>query len=198
VWYGLTARAVGLLQLNPPLLCEAVGGDKNGQSWKVIEVLLANGARKGRSDNVRPPFVCFNPASGSWRNTTVRFPAAERRHPTGRERMGSPTLQTLQDPILLLSWLCFRGGKPFPVALDRLRRREAKRFSVTQEARIVAQQPLSATHDIEGPRAASRLIWCAAGMVLRCAERAHCAALRYRGRQPGPYRDAVGRRRVAY
>jgi hypothetical protein len=30
------------------------------------------------------------------------LPAAERRHPTGRERMGSPTLQTLQDPILLL------------------------------------------------------------------------------------------------
>jgi ferredoxin len=28
--------------------------------------------------------------------------AAERRHPTGRERMGSPTLQTFQDPILLL------------------------------------------------------------------------------------------------
>jgi hypothetical protein len=24
--------------------------------------------------------------------------------------MGSPTLQTLQDPILLLPWVCFRGG----------------------------------------------------------------------------------------
>jgi hypothetical protein len=24
--------------------------------------------------------------------------------------MGSPTMQTLQDPILLLPWLCFRGG----------------------------------------------------------------------------------------
>jgi hypothetical protein len=24
--------------------------------------------------------------------------------------MGSPTLQTLQDPILLPPWLCFRGG----------------------------------------------------------------------------------------
>jgi hypothetical protein len=32
----------------------------------------------------------------------VRRPhAAERRHPAGRERMGFPTLQTLQDPILL-------------------------------------------------------------------------------------------------
>jgi hypothetical protein len=27
-----------------------------------------------------------------------------------RERMGSPTLQTHQDPILLLPWLCSRGG----------------------------------------------------------------------------------------
>jgi hypothetical protein len=27
---------------------------------------------------------------------------AERCHPLGRERMGSPSLQTLQDPILLL------------------------------------------------------------------------------------------------
>jgi hypothetical protein len=34
--------------------------------------------------------------------------AAERRHPSGRERMGSPTLQTLQYPILLLPCLCFR------------------------------------------------------------------------------------------
>ena len=32
------------------------------------------------------------------------------RHPTGREKMGSPTLQTHQDPILLLPWLWFEGG----------------------------------------------------------------------------------------
>jgi hypothetical protein len=32
---------------------------------------------------------------------------AERRHPAGRERMNSSTLQTLQDPILLTPWLCF-------------------------------------------------------------------------------------------
>jgi hypothetical protein len=31
----------------------------------------------------------------------------ERRHRTG---IGSPTLQTLQDPVLLLPWACFRGG----------------------------------------------------------------------------------------
>jgi hypothetical protein len=36
--------------------------------------------------------------------------AAERRHPTGRERMGSTTLQALSDPILLLPWVSFQGG----------------------------------------------------------------------------------------
>ena len=36
--------------------------------------------------------------------------AVECFHPTGRERMVTPTLQTLQDPILLLPWVCFRGG----------------------------------------------------------------------------------------
>jgi hypothetical protein len=49
-----------------------------------------------------------------WVKVRVRFPArcgaAERRHPTGRERMGSPTLRTPQEPILLLPWVCFRGG----------------------------------------------------------------------------------------
>jgi hypothetical protein len=33
--------------------------------------------------------------------------SAKRRHPTGCERTGSPTLRTLQDPILLLPWLSF-------------------------------------------------------------------------------------------
>jgi hypothetical protein len=44
-----------------------------------------------------------HPLSSHWR-------APERRHATGRERLGSPTLQTLQEPILLLPWVCFRGG----------------------------------------------------------------------------------------
>jgi hypothetical protein len=39
-----------------------------------------------------------------------RWRAAERGHPTDRESMGSLTLQTHQDPILLPPWLCFRGG----------------------------------------------------------------------------------------
>jgi cellulose synthase/poly-beta-1,6-N-acetylglucosamine synthase-like glycosyltransferase len=33
---------------------------------------------------------------------------AERRHPTGRERMVSPTLHTLHFPIVLPPWVCFR------------------------------------------------------------------------------------------
>jgi hypothetical protein len=47
----------------------------------------------------------------------LRFPApvAERLHSTGRERMGSATLQPHQDPVLLLPWVCVRGdGFPNP------------------------------------------------------------------------------------
>jgi hypothetical protein len=39
-----------------------------------------------------------------------RWRPAERGHPTGRERMGSSTLQTLPDPILLLPWSAFDDG----------------------------------------------------------------------------------------
>ena len=43
------------------------------------------------------------------RRLGFRFPvAAERHHPTGRERTASPTLQTLQDPILLLPGSAFQ------------------------------------------------------------------------------------------
>jgi hypothetical protein len=42
----------------------------------------------------------------------------QRRHPTDRERMGSPTLQTRQDPTLLRPWVCSRGGG-FPVEGSR-------------------------------------------------------------------------------
>jgi hypothetical protein len=34
----------------------------------------------------------------------------KRRHPTGREKMGSPTPQHFKEPILLVPWLCFHGG----------------------------------------------------------------------------------------
>jgi hypothetical protein len=51
-------------------------------------------------------------ASSGARCLTLAYPspcwrAEERRHPTGCEKMGSPTLQTHQDPILLLPWLWF-------------------------------------------------------------------------------------------
>jgi hypothetical protein len=36
--------------------------------------------------------------------------AFERRHPTGRESMGSPTLQTLQEPILRTPRVAFGDG----------------------------------------------------------------------------------------
>jgi hypothetical protein len=45
---------------------------------------------------------------------SVSSSESSRAHRTGRERMGSPTLQRLQGPILL-PWVCFRGGGfPFP------------------------------------------------------------------------------------
>jgi hypothetical protein len=49
-------------------------------------------------------------SSGGFSNPKPGWRAAERRHPTGRERMGSPNLQTLQEPILPTPWVCFRGG----------------------------------------------------------------------------------------
>jgi hypothetical protein len=55
--------------------------------------------------------VCTSPRAFQtqtlWRSSSARWRAAERRQPAGRERMGSPTLQTRQEPILLLPSLCF-------------------------------------------------------------------------------------------
>jgi hypothetical protein len=54
-------------------------------------------------------FLCTTRAQGSgFQKRQLR--AAERRHCTGGGRTGSPTLQTLQYPILRLPWVCFRGG----------------------------------------------------------------------------------------
>ena len=53
--------------------------------------------------------------------------AAERRHPTGRERMDSTTLQPLQDPILLLPWACFRGGSVSELCHSHSNRRREPR-----------------------------------------------------------------------
>jgi hypothetical protein len=35
--------------------------------------------------------------------------------------MGASTLQTIQEPILLLPWLCFRGGFPPLAAMPSMR-----------------------------------------------------------------------------
>jgi hypothetical protein len=62
--------------------------------------------------------------AGFRRWASRRWRAAERRYPTGRERMGSPTLQSLQDPILLLPWSCFRADD-FPNPWSGSHRRTA-------------------------------------------------------------------------
>jgi hypothetical protein len=54
--------------------------------------------------------VCTRLARGSELGFRPWWRAAERGYLAGCERMGSPTLQTLQDPILLLPWVCFGGG----------------------------------------------------------------------------------------
>jgi hypothetical protein len=73
-------------------------------------IRLAHHADNSSLPILRTPLVCFR--GGGFPNpsgpvSSSRRRAAERRHPTGPERMGSPTLQTLQDPILLPPWVCF-------------------------------------------------------------------------------------------
>lgn len=46
-----------------------------------------------------------------FQNQKRRWRAAARRLPTGRERMSSPAIQTLRDPILLRPWACFPNPK---------------------------------------------------------------------------------------
>jgi hypothetical protein len=50
------------------------------------------------------------PKPYTWELRSVAGGEQQRRRPTGRERTSSPTLQTLQDPILLRPWGCFQGG----------------------------------------------------------------------------------------
>jgi hypothetical protein len=61
----------------------------------------------------------------------------QRRHRTDRESMDSTTLQTLQDPILLLPWVCFRGGGFPNTGFDVQRRwRAAERRHRTNHERM--------------------------------------------------------------
>ena len=43
-------------------------------------------------------------------NLGLRFPAAERRHPHMPREDGLARLQTVEEPVLFLPWVCFRGG----------------------------------------------------------------------------------------
>jgi hypothetical protein len=61
--------------------------------------------------HTQPTQECADSASS---HTAPRSPTLVRRHTAGRERMGSPTLQTHQDPILLLGF-GVRGGFPNPI-----------------------------------------------------------------------------------
>jgi hypothetical protein len=70
------------------------------------------------------------------------FGSAERRHLTGRERTGSPTLQTLQYPILLLPWLCFEAA-----AFQHLRQKENRPLgllALLQRDRVISGGALEA------------------------------------------------------
>jgi hypothetical protein len=72
-----------------------------------MQALCAPLEAQGLSMEVGEGFLVTSSAGG----------AAERRHPTGRERKGLSTLQTLQDPILLLLGSAFQVAfKPLPGA----------------------------------------------------------------------------------
>jgi hypothetical protein len=53
----------------------------------------------------RYPLISLRPDPNSNPDANPHLAGAECRHPTGREKMGSPSLQTHQYPILLLPWL---------------------------------------------------------------------------------------------
>jgi hypothetical protein len=84
--------------------------DRDGDSVRsagvrTVVLTFANMGYKVRTRPFREP-EGFSPQL-QWR-------VAERRQHAGRERISSPTLRTLQDLILLLPWVCFRGGKANP------------------------------------------------------------------------------------
>jgi hypothetical protein len=92
------SQLVRSIRVHPGIASTTVGGVRACERWRC--------GRPSREGSARPPpplelitrTLTFGRSLFWWR-------AAERRHPTGRENMGSPTLQTLQDPILLLPWL---------------------------------------------------------------------------------------------
>jgi hypothetical protein len=71
-----------------------------------------------------PRYVCLAAWPGGWgaKDSRLGFRGQWRAvaTPAGRERMVLPTLQTLQDSILLLPWLCFRAAAAAFQTRDRL------------------------------------------------------------------------------
>jgi hypothetical protein len=79
----------------------------------------------------------------------------ERGHPTGRERTGSPTLQTLQDPILLLPWVCFRGGG-FPTQVYGLNEEHAQPGTLSGGVPPATKRSLHVLANVVGGKGCSR------------------------------------------
>jgi hypothetical protein len=115
-------------------MLDTVGGEEGAEGGFGLTfplLLKSDGTKFGKSESgavwlVRAPN--FTPRV---RFSQRRWRAAERRHPTGRERMGSPTLQMLHDPILLLHCVCFRGG-PNPDSVPAPVERAAERRQPTR------------------------------------------------------------------
>ena len=97
-------RGLGLC----PILCTAVGG-RRGCGGVTCSHPPAGASTSG---------LQWAGALSACTAAPLTHPAVmlERCQPKDRERMDSPTLQTLQEPILRPSWVCFRDGFPNPRA----------------------------------------------------------------------------------
>ena len=95
---------------------------------KFVPVERMQGARVLVLCNLKPAKMRDVESFGMVRCTPHSFPCGFRltqqrgTTPTGHvERMGSPALQTLQEPILRTPWVCFRaGGFPNPLGVSPL------------------------------------------------------------------------------
>jgi hypothetical protein len=76
--------------------------------WHTEKKLLKHDLTIGRRS--RSPRPTGTPATPGGEKQQRRRRAAVCRHPTGRERTGSPTTKTLQYPILHWTWLCLRAA----------------------------------------------------------------------------------------
>ena len=128
----LTERRTHRLCLNAeadgPAKCPAVAVQASDVAWECIPLLPPAGFTRENADAIvakldamaRPTMIQYAalfpvPCSHAFPQHLQGFPPWRA---AGRERTVTPTLQTLQDTILLLPWLCFRGASaanPAPV-----------------------------------------------------------------------------------